>query len=417
MRIARLRLVSPFLLALGEASALHASGATSSLSSRRCFKVRVSGLFAGIGGFESGLAAADHRTILLCDNDPHATTVLEHRFPGVSYHPDVTTLPGLPPDTDLVAAGFPCQNLSMAGDKTGLAGAKSSVVGELLRLLQHNPVPWVLIENVYFMLHLAKGAAMQRIVEALEALGYRWAYRVVDSRAFGLPQRRRRVFILASTAGDPRHVLLADNATPPDPEPPDMSRPIAFYWTEGRSGSGLTTDASPPLKAGSSLGIPCPPAILLPTGRVVTPPIEVAERLQGFPQKWSSPLRGRAARYRWRLVGNAVSVPVARWIGQRLSHPGTYHADQDVPWTTGDRWPRAAWNAGEGRFIADVSEFPVRMRRGRLSAFNTDEWPNLSPRALRGFVGRARCSRLRYPPGFLDALENALPPHSRPADV
>ena len=126
------------------------------------------------------------------------------------------------------------------------------------RLLRREPVPWVLIENVYFMLYLAKGAAMEGILGPLEELGYRWAYRVVDSRAFGLPQRRRRVFIVATSVGDPRDVLLVDNAPVPDPAPLNMTGAIAFYWTEGRSGNGLTADATPPLKAGSSLGIPSP---------------------------------------------------------------------------------------------------------------------------------------------------------------
>ena len=370
--------------------------------------MRVAGLFAGIGGFESGLTAAGHATILLCDNDPHATTVLARRFPDVAHHADIVDLESLPSDTDVVTAGFPCQNLSMAGDKTGLDGAKSSVVDHLFRLLRQDPVPWVLIENVYFMLHLAKGAAMERILGPLESLGYRWAYRVIDSRAFGLPQRRRRVFIVATSAGDPRDVLLSDNVPVPDRDPPEMTRPIAFYWTEGRSGNGLTSDATPPLKAGSSLGIPSPPAVLLPNGRVVTPPIEVAERLQGFRSGWTSPLRGRAARHRWRLVGNAVSVPVANWIGRRLNNPHTYHAADDPPWNPRKSWPLAAWNTGHGRFTADVSEFPIRERRGRLSAFNTDTWPELSVRALRGFVSRARDGKLTYPPGFLDALDNAI---------
>ena len=370
--------------------------------------MQVAGLFAGIGGFESGLKAAGHSTILLCDNDPQATKVLRQRFPGVTHHGDIAGLESLPSNTDVVAAGFPCQNLSMAGDKTGLDGVKSSVVDHLFRLLRKDPVPWVLIENVYFMLHLAKGAAMERILDPLEELGYRWAYRVIDSRAFGLPQRRRRVFIVATSAGDPRDVLLADNVPAPEREPPDMTRPIAFYWTEGRSGNGLTSDATPPLKAGSSLGIPSPPAVLLPSGRVVTPPIEVAERLQGFPPGWSSVLRGREARYRWRLVGNAVSVPVAGWIGHRLDDPLTYHPANDSPRNPRKPWPTAAWNIGSGRFTADVSEFPVRKCRGRLSAFDTDTWPDLSARALRGFVTRARKSNLSYPPGFLDALDNAL---------
>ena len=370
--------------------------------------MQVAGLFAGIGGFEAGLAAAGHSPILLCDNDPHATKVLKHRFPDVVHHGEIADLDALPLGTDVVAAGFPCQNLSMAGDKAGLDGRKSSVVDHVFRLLSDNPTPWVLIENVYFMLHLGRGAAMERLLRPLEELGYSWAYRVVDSRAFGLPQRRRRVFIVAAVDGDPRAVLLSDSEPAPAYDSPDIARPIAFYWTEGRSGNGLTADATPPLKPGSSIGIPSPPAVLLPNGRVVTPPIEAAERLQGFRPKWSSALRGKDARYRWRLVGNAVSVPVAKWIGQRLDAPGTYDATNDPPRNPQTPWPTAAWNTGTGRFTANVSECPVRKRRGRLSAFNTHSWPDLSARALRGFIARARASNLTYPPGFLGALEHRL---------
>lgn len=370
--------------------------------------MRVAGLFAGIGGFELGLETAGHSAILLCENNDHGIAVLRRRFPNVQHHNDICTLDELPAGTDLVAAGFPCQNLSMAGDKVGLAGDKSSLVDHVFRLLERSRPRWVLIENVYFMLHLARGAAMETILAALERLSYRWAYRVVDSRAFGLPQRRRRVFIVASDSADPRTVLLADDAPDQAFPPPDSTRPIAFYWTEGRTGSGLTGDAIPPLKAGSSLGIPCPPAVLLPSGRVVTPPIEAAERLQGFPSRWSSALAGKAARYRWRLVGNAVSVPIAGWIGERLNDPGTYDERDDVPLDPENRWPSAAWNVAGRRMAATASEFPLRKRRGRLSAFNTDTWPDLSARALRGFTSRARAGRLAYPAGFVEALEAAL---------
>ena len=93
--------------------------------------MQVAGLFAGIGGFESGLAAAGHSTILLCDHDRYATTVLKRRFPNVAHHGDIADLKSLPSGTEVVAAGFPCQNLSMAGDKAGLDGQKSSVVDHL----------------------------------------------------------------------------------------------------------------------------------------------------------------------------------------------------------------------------------------------------------------------------------------------
>lgn len=369
----------------------------------------VSGLYAGIGGFELGLEQSGHRTLLMSEKDDQALAVIRHRFPHADVNTDVTKLKILPSKTEVVTAGFPCQNLSMAGDKSGLQGDKSQVVDSLFRLLKGQNVPWVVIENVYFMLHLAKGAAMKRILEQLEALGYNWAYRVVDSRAFGLAQRRRRVFIVASQSADPRNVLLSDDAPDRNWPPVNLDNPISFYWTEGRSGHGLTADAVPPLKPGSGLGIPSPPAVLLPSGRVVTPTIEAGERLQGFPIKWTSSLRNKNnGRHRWRLVGNAVSVPVAKWIGDRLNKPGNYDSTNDMPIPEGERLPIAAWNMGEKRMFASVSENPVGMRRGRLSAFATEKWPELSHRALTGFVRRAKEGRLRYPDGFLAALEANL---------
>lgn len=369
----------------------------------------VSGLYAGIGGFELGLKRSGHQTLLMSEKDSRALAVIRHRFPDVVVDTDVTELKALPEGTEIVTAGFPCQNLSMAGDKSGLQGDKSQVIASLFRLLEAQRVPWVVIENVYFMLHLSGGAAMRGILEQLEALDYCWAYRVVDSRAFGLAQRRRRVFIVASQGGDPRKVLLSDDAPNRSWPGADLSHPTAFYWTEGRSGHGITADAVPPLKAGSGLGIPSPPAVLLPDGRVVTPTIETVEQLQGFPARWTSALRDRQSkRHRWRLVGNAVSVPVAEWVGRRLEEPGQYDSGEDEPLSDSARWPTAAWSIDGARMSANVSEYPVQRRRGRLSAYATEQWPDLSCRALSGFVRRAREGRLRYPAGFLEALEANL---------
>src|SRR5204862_466825 len=98
--------------------------------------------------------------------------------------------------------------------------------------------PWVLLENVPFMLHIGKGAAIRRVLGRLTKLGYRWAYRVVDSRAFGIPQRRERLYILGSLDEDPRNVLFADDAGPPRPPRTDTGRACGFYWTEGNKGTG-----------------------------------------------------------------------------------------------------------------------------------------------------------------------------------
>jgi DNA (cytosine-5)-methyltransferase 1 len=368
----------------------------------------VAGLFAGIGGFEAGLAQAGHQTKLLCEKDELAQLVLKQRFLNVPLSSDIADLAALP-EVDLVCAGFPCQNLSMAGDKTGISGNKSGIISHLFRLLEERRIPWVVIENVYFMLHLDNGSGIAGILGPLEALGYRWAYRVVDTRSFGLAQRRRRVFIVASTSGDPRQVLLADERLDKSLPQVDLEHPVGFYWTEGRSGHGLTGDAIPPLKAGSALGIPSAPAVLLPSRRVAVLPIQVAEALQGFEVDWTKALdEAGQGRNRWRLVGNAVSVPVAEWIGRRLWAPAQYDASNDRPLAAGAKWPSAAWNIGHGRHVSAASAFPVDAPLGRLSRFDTSRWPDLSAKAVAGFIRRARASRLRYPAGFIDALDAHL---------
>lgn len=373
-------------------------------------KHKVVGLFAGIGGVERGLAASDHETLLLCENEPAAMAVLSHRFADVDLHDDVRTLQALPEGATLVVAGFPCQDLSQAGTTKGLAGSRSGLIGEVFRLIEAHRTPWVLLENVPFMLQLGRGEAMNVITERLEDLGYRWAYRVVDSRAFGLPQRRRRIYLVASLKGDPRHVLFADEAGAQS-EPVLNGHPVAcgFYWTEGRRGLGWAVDAVPTLKGGSTIGIPSPPAIWMPDGRMVTPDIRDAERLQGFPAGWTYAAETVAKKgARWKLVGNAVSVPAAAWIGKRLRKPDRLLDFDTWPLEDHRRWPTAAFNVGTGRMGIAASEWPLKRAAPSLEAFLKHEPVLLSARATGGFLGRAREAKLRFPKGFLAAVENHL---------
>jgi DNA (cytosine-5)-methyltransferase 1 len=369
---------------------------------------RVAGLFAGIGGFEKGLGAAGHETELLCEIDPLATAVLEARFPGIRLHGDICQLEALPRRVDLVVGGFPCQDLSQAGRTAGITGARSGLVGEVFRLLGIRPVERVLLENVPFMLQLAGGHAMEVIVRSFEELGYRWAYRVVDARSFGLPQRRQRVLFLATLEGDPRDVLFADEASEPEVEEREQPIAFGFYWTEGTKGLGWAANAVPTLKGGSTVGVPSPPAVWLPTGEIVTVGLRDAERLQGFPADWTLPAEkvGRRS-MRWKLVGNAVSVPVAKWLGQRLAKPGRFEERAIMPLFPGARWPNAAWNVGEGRFTTQLSMWPVRRTAKLLHEFLAEPEP-LSPRATAGFLSRARKSSLRFAPGFLSAVQRHL---------
>jgi DNA (cytosine-5)-methyltransferase 1 len=370
----------------------------------------VAGLFAGVGGIERGLARSGHQASLLCENDLGAAEVLRSRFPHVALCGDIRKLAKLPRKTTLVAAGFPCQDLSQAGKTTGIAGARSGLVGEVFRLLEEHGTPWVLLENVPFMLQLGRGEAMNVITSALEALNYKWAYRVVDARAFGLPQRRRRVYLIASNVGDPRTVLFADEAGPVE-EPRLNGHPLAcgFYWTEGIRGLGWAVDAVPTLKGGSTIGIPSSPAILLPSGEVVTPDIRDAERLQGFPSDWTKPAERVAKKgSRWKLVGNAVSVPAAAWVGRRLANPGSILDFSSFPLGDTKRWPTAAWNVGDGRTGVDASEWPVQRPYMSLESFLKYEPNPLSVKATSGFLRRTEVAKLRFPPGFIEAVQAHL---------
>ena len=371
------------------------------------------GLFAGIGGIELGLKRAGHTTALLCEIDPAARAVLKARFDGVDHHADVQLLNALPPKVDLVTAGFPCQDLSQAGMTQGMQGQNSSLVSHVFRLLRDHRVPWVVIENVPFMLQLARGHAMDYVIDQLEALGYAWAYRIVDTRAFGLPHRRRRVYIVASLNDDPRTILFADESAGPKCEDGNWrEHACGFYWTEGTRGLGWALNSIPTLKGGSGLGIPSAPAVILPDGEIVTPSIEVAEALQGFPRSWTKAAEtvGRPS-LRWKLVGNAVSVPAAEWIGRRLAKPRRPIQANEVELRRGRGWPTAAFNAGYGRYAANVSEWPFA-RRARRSlaeylAHETDR-RSLSRKATAGFLKRANASRLRFPPHFLSLVEAHL---------
>lgn len=367
--------------------------------------MRIASLFAGIGGLETGLARAGHSPVLTCEIWAPAIAVLAARI-GAPNHADVATLVDLPGDTDILTAGFPCQDLSQAGRTLGIGGAKSGLVGHVFRLLDERPVPVVLLENVSFMLSLDRGAAMERLTSAFEERGYRWAYRTLDTRAF-LPQRRERVFFLATRCDlDPADVMFQSDCIPTSPTTTLASHAHGFYWTEGTRGLGWAPDGVPTLKNGSTLGIPSPPAVLMPDGSVVKPDIRDAERLQGFPAGWTEPARaaGRES-LRWSLVGNAVSVPVAEWIGRSLTAPRPHETERDRAWPAAvGGWPRAARFDGFGRRRVEIGTHPVYAPRPPLAHFLAHPGVLLSARATAGFLARARASRLRFAPGFLDAV-------------
>jgi len=378
-------------------------------------KLRVAGLFAGIGGLELGLASAGHHTELLCEIEPGAVEVLRHRFPDVPVHEDVRTLARFPKSVDLVVGGFPCQDLSQAGLTKGLRGNQSSLVDEVFRLLRVSDVPWVVLENVPFMLQLGRGNAIRHVTGELQRLGYEWAYRVIDTRAFGLPQRRERVFIVASKEGDPSQVLFEGNREPRE-TPHTAGVACGFFWTEGLRGLGWAVDAVPTLKGGSTIGIPSPPAIWMPDGGFVTPDIRDAERLQGFEPDWSLPAATvTRSTHRWKLVGNAVSVPVAKWVGERLGSKPKPRPVLPMPFDRRKAWPRAAFSENGDAWAVELSTWPVSKPAPSLPEFLEFPTKPLSQRAMEGFLSRLSRGSLKRPASFDRDLGRAIAAAKRTA--
>jgi DNA (cytosine-5)-methyltransferase 1 len=387
----------------------------------------VTALFGGAGALEHGLGTAGHVTSSFCEIDPEAATILRSRFPKAILVRDIRetreVVAAISPKSDLLTAGFPCTDLSQAGRTLGFSGGRSSLVRDALELLKARPFPHILLENVPNWRTLHRGKYLSEVVVVLERLGYRWAYRTIDARAFGLPQRRLRMFLYATLEGDPRDVLFHGDVPPVD-EIFDLSeRAHGFYWTEGSRGLGWGEDCIPTLKGGSAVGVPSPPAIVLPEDvgvggitragkfRIVTPDIRDAERLQGLPIDWteggettldSSPFRYRR---RWLLVGNAVNARAAAWLGVRLAGTTKWDGDGGRSLAEGDPWPAAAWSDGARRHAVTVGPWPVAAPREPLADFLNFPGIPLSSRATAGFLGRLLAGNLRRKPAFVAALQ------------
>ena len=365
----------------------------------------VSGLFSGIGGLELGLAAAGHRTLSLCEIWEPARRVLTANFPAVVVEPDVCAMRGSG-EASLLAAGFPCSDLSQVGLKAGIGGAKSGLVEQVFRLAAEGQPEWILLENVPNMLVLHKGAAMRLITSKLERLGYRWAYRTVDSRFTGLPQRRLRVLMLASRGNRaPEDILFADDAG--ERASSDYREDAyGFYWTEGRGGVGWAQDAIPTLKGGSTIGLASPPAIWVPDAEVGRRVLMLSrahgETLQGFPTGWTdAAITPGEPDHRWKLLGNAVTVRVAEWVGDSLARGGLPFAGDCSTLDRSKGWPSAAFGSHGAAFAVATSPWPEqRTYEHLLDAVDIQTAIPLSNRATSGFLRRLDESGLTADPHF-----------------
>ena len=155
-------------------------------------------LFSGCGTFDLGLERAGLTCAWQCEADATCRDVLAKHWPDVYCYTDVRKVDASAARVDLLCGGWPCQDLSVAGKRAGLAGARSGLFHEFVRVARQLRPRWILGENVPGLLSSHGGRDMATVVESLGQLGYFVAWRVLDAQYFGVAQRRRRVFVVAS---------------------------------------------------------------------------------------------------------------------------------------------------------------------------------------------------------------------------
>jgi DNA (cytosine-5)-methyltransferase 1 len=306
-------------------------------------------LFTGIGGFDLAFEQAGMTCAWQCEINAAARSVLARHWPDVPIIEDGRAIGAhnLPP-VDVICGGFPCQDMSLAGKRAGFAGHRSSLFFEMVRVTYELRPAFLVWENVPGLLSARNGRDFAEVLMALDAIGYCGAWTGLDARYFGLAQRRRRIFGVFARedigAGRCAEILsllhrLRWHPAPRGGEEEDYSavpgngvdggRPYTIDWAAPVT---TTTVADPPgtartLTASRTLAV----AYTLPTQaqrnnldsqtyvaephgiRRLTP--AEYERLQGFPDGWTA---GQSDTQRYRQLGNAVAVPVARWIGTRI---------------------------------------------------------------------------------------------------
>ena len=325
-------------------------------------------LFSGVGGFDLGLERAGHRVVWQAESDSRCRSVLRRHWPGVTIYEDVRDVGADAVPVDLICGGFPCQDLSVAGRRAGLDGARSGLWHEFRRIVSELLPTWVLVENVPGLRSSAGGRDIAVILRGLAGLGYLGAWRSVDAQHFSLAQRRERIFLLACRdprAGSPAEVLAIAEGLSGHPAPGrEAGTRVAASLTRGAESQGRGVAGAVPSKWRSEpengndtivMGFnatqdqihnPDRVGALSDQGAAVLAhtlradgfgaskdgtiprrltPVE-CENLQGFPRDWTRyDDKGKeiADGPRYRMLGNAVAVPCAEWLGRRLAGGGS----------------------------------------------------------------------------------------------
>lgn len=343
--------------------------------------IRFIDLFAGIGGFRLGLERANSTNnqgrasqysrcsfhcIWSCEIDKYCEVIYKKNFgEGFNAHDVRAVEPATIPDFDLLCSGFPCQSFSIAGKRRGFEDTRGTLFFEICRIARAKRPQILLLENVKGLLSHDEGRTFQAILESLDELGYDCEWEVLNSKNFGVPQNRERVFIVGHSRNQPRCQVfpigedggisetngreMLPSLTGTDYKGPSKQRAglivthpcltpdrkqkrqhgrrfkqdgEPMFTLTGQDVHGVleianAVDCDGYLRAGARPRDAEGKPQLLPIGyrrlRRLTP-LE-CERLQGFPDNWTE---GVSDTQRYRMLGNAVTVNVIEAIGERI---------------------------------------------------------------------------------------------------
>ena len=273
--------------------------------------IRYFDMFAGIGGFRAGLTrAGGFQCIGHCEIDKYADASYRAiHTPGKEelYYPDARTIdPDTMPDFDLLCGGFPCQAFSTAGKRLGFEDSRGTLFFEIARLAAARRPSYLLLENVPGLLSHDKGRTFTAILSTLSDLGYGIEWLVLNSKDFGVPQSRRRVYIVCYL--DRR---CAGKILPV--RPPSRSAPIRLFGTRlGARVYDPRGTAITQLTDGRGL-------YLTAEGRVRRLTPRESLRLQGFTEAQIDRLLAITSDAQaYKQAGNCVTVNVIEAIGRNL---------------------------------------------------------------------------------------------------
>ncbi len=312
-------------------------------------------LFSGIGGFELGIQQAyelsrvgtksknrpnrkgkssQHGTSPFCigysEIDKYATQIYEKHFPNHKNYGDITKIDESDlPDFDLIVGGFPCQSFSIAGKRRGFADTRGTLFFDIARILQRKRPRFCILENVKGILSHDNGNTFKTIIATLDELGYDIQWQVLNSKNFGVPQNRERVFIIGHLRGKsrPKVFPFSNDGRQVNELQRHVSNTLTARYEQAQATgtyigeserNAQETDGQSLLKEGN-----IPDNSDERGGQTHTTNIRrltptECERLQGFPDGWTE---GVSDTQRYKCLGNAVTVNVIEAIIYELTRP------------------------------------------------------------------------------------------------